>query len=584
MDPSPRDDEVLALVHEGWKHLKRQCPLAAWACWQRALRIEPEDRAASQALAILEQADDLPAAARASYRFRLPANPERRNRWNTRLEGHDILNLDVASDAFRDLTTADPADASAWYNLALCLAWNGANGPAINALEHFVALQAREPDDGAAAAWALAEVLRAGSFSDELVDDLSHSVSIPWGPDDPDPTTLGIVRAIPSPVDHELAVTPFSAVRAFEWLDRPMPELSERLTLTDLPRVLATVILTPQMLRVSSPDPQALSEAHTRLSEALNDLDRPCPRQSVPLPLSLLDAAVWTIRLPAGLDDDTRRGLARMAVEHYYENVWIHLPRRGLAGRSPLAASRQAAQGDAAARARLAGVILVREQLGARQRTAELYGGYPFDRLRRRLGHEPESNDTVDPADCSCMSEAELDHLDPAALDDVRLAEACESAAGLGDDARTARFASVLAGRSPTALDKSRVDAPRLLGALVRQSLSRNQPEEALTWLDRAKAIDAEANGGRLAPIYDTWRAEVYARKGEPDAALRVYEELLSQSSGDPRVALDAAATMFDRGYVEHTRPLAEQAVQLARSSGNKAILDRAQAILAHTE
>ena len=44
-----------------------------------------------------------------------------------------------------------------------------------------------------------------------------------------------------------------------------------------------------------------------------------------------------------------------------------------------------------------------------------------------------------------CASGAELDRLDPAALDDLRLADAFESAAGLGDDARTVRFAAALA-------------------------------------------------------------------------------------------------------------------------------------------
>src|SRR5262245_50183615 len=38
--------EVLALVHRGWDHLRLQRPLAAWASWQQALRLAPEDRAA----------------------------------------------------------------------------------------------------------------------------------------------------------------------------------------------------------------------------------------------------------------------------------------------------------------------------------------------------------------------------------------------------------------------------------------------------------------------------------------------------------------------------------------------------------
>ena len=39
-----------SLVHEGWDHLRSQRPLAAWASWQRALRVEPDSTAAPQAL------------------------------------------------------------------------------------------------------------------------------------------------------------------------------------------------------------------------------------------------------------------------------------------------------------------------------------------------------------------------------------------------------------------------------------------------------------------------------------------------------------------------------------------------------
>src|SRR5262245_41257297 len=119
--------DALALVHRGWDHLKLQRPLAAWACWQRALRIAPDDPAASQALDRLATADDLPAAARAVYRFRAPTNTARRARWDERFRGRDLQDLDIAAGAFRDLAEADPTDSAAWYNRALCLSWNGLN-------------------------------------------------------------------------------------------------------------------------------------------------------------------------------------------------------------------------------------------------------------------------------------------------------------------------------------------------------------------------------------------------------------------------------------------------------------------------
>ena len=87
-------------------------------------------------------------------------------------------------------------------------------------------------------------------------------------------------------------------------------------------------------------------------------------------------------------------------------------------------------------------VVRVREQLGNRPSRARLllYQGYPFDRLRRRLGLELVYPNAVDLEDLSCASGEELDRLDPATIDDNRLAEAFASAAGLRDDARTARW------------------------------------------------------------------------------------------------------------------------------------------------
>ncbi len=116
-------------------------------------------------------------------------------------------------------------------------------------------------------------------------------------------------------------------------------------------------------------------------------------RLATPLPLAFLDAAVWAIRMPPGLDEEARARLNRSRVERYYEGTWIGRPRKGLDGRTPVEAGKLAAGGDAIARAKLEAVVRLREQLGMRPPTAALYQGYPFDRLRRRLGLPPTDPD-----------------------------------------------------------------------------------------------------------------------------------------------------------------------------------------------
>src|SRR5262249_41745166 len=145
--------------------------------------------------------------------------------------------------------------------------------------------------------------------------------------------------------------------------------------------------------------------------------------------------------------------LARETVEAYYEHDWIHRPRQALDGLSPLAASQCARRGDAVARAKLEAVLRLREQLGSRPSAVAMYQGYPFDRLRRRLNLDLVDARTIDADDLSCASAAELQELTPEELDDSRLAEAFESAAGLRDDPLTARFASELSRRNLEGLD-----------------------------------------------------------------------------------------------------------------------------------
>jgi tetratricopeptide (TPR) repeat protein len=448
---SPSTSEsALALVHQGWDHLRRQRPLAAWASWQQALRLSPGNPAAQQALDLLASADDLPAAARAEYRFRPPLGDDRRARWDHRLRGGGLDDLDEAASAFSELAKADPTDSAARYNEALCLAWRGANRDAIGALEHVVTLDAASAFESAVAAWALAEVLRHGAGAEDLADDMDQAITLPrdggrWGAESlAAPDCLRALAISTGP-----AGAPLAGTRVYEWLDRPMPAASELLTSAELPTVVATVVETDDSLRLSTPRPGGLAMIATALSR-LPDAPADLPdAELTPLPHRLLDAAVWTFRLPTGLDDSTRSRLSREAVEDYYENRWIHVPRLGLGSGddalSPLKSSRLAEAGDLVARAKLAAVVAVREQLGARRRTAGLYAGYPFDRLRRRLGLEPSDPSSVEPNDFSCMGLAELGRLDPSGLDANARHEAYRSAAALGDAGLTARMKTWLA-------------------------------------------------------------------------------------------------------------------------------------------
>lgn len=442
--------DARALVQQGWHHLQLQHPLAAWASWQQALRVEPGDRAASEALERLASARDLPAAARATYRFRQPRGDDRRQAWDQALRGRDLQVLDEAAIAFAAIVAEEPSDAPAHYNRALCHAWQGLNAEAITALEDAVRLDADGHFDEAADAWILAAVLRQGAGAEPLADDFDHALIVPWGSGDPEPATLAPPETLrPVAVPTADPDRPES-IEVFEWLDRPMPMPEAVNSREDLPLVLATLLHSREALRFASPRASGLQRIEDLLGDDLPDEEHR-DRRSTPLPLALLDAAVWTFRLPASLDEPTRARLTREAVEHFYESVWITHPLTSLAGTAadstPAGAARAAASGDTIAKAKLTAAVRFREQLGERPKTAVLYAGYPFDRLRNRLGLEPIDPSAVDLSDPSCLNPAQLRDLDPAMLDASALAEALLAARLFGLDDLARRFDAALSTR-----------------------------------------------------------------------------------------------------------------------------------------
>jgi tetratricopeptide (TPR) repeat protein len=575
-----QSDRSMALVHEGWNHLKCQRPLAAWGCWQRALRADPLSAAASKALSALESAHDLPMAARTGYRFREAADPVRRAAWNERMHGRDLENVEDAADVFGRLAANQPSDSAAWFNRALCLAWVGKNVEAIGCLDRVVSLDAEHAHawEQAVEAWTLAEVLRQGAGAEVLADDLRFACTLPWMPGDT-PWLLDefpAINRVPTPVAPGAPPDKGADIAVFEWLDTSEADpASSRRRVSAPPLVLASVYISKQSLRLSSPRLENLERIEETFFPRLELAVGAIRREASPLPLPFLDADVWIFRIPPDIDPEVADALSREAVEQYFENQWIHRPRHGLDDRSPLAAARAASRGDTVARAKLTAVVRLREQLGNRPSALLLYQGYPFDRLRRRLGLELFYASAVDLQDLACASEQELDRLDPTTLDDARLVEAAASAAGFRDDARTSRLAAELLRRRPAAL--AALDLTSIVSSLVRRALARDDIDEAASRLKEARSLA----DGPTATTLDTWLAEVYARSGNPDLAMEIFLRLIESETTGALRSLDAAETMLDNGHLDQAKVLLRAATDRARNENRKWIERRATALLA---
>ena len=322
------------------------------------------------------------------YRFRKPACEEQRTRWDRILRNGAAAELLDAAESFGRLTDEVADDVEAWFNRAPCLAWAGKDRQAIECLDQAVGLGADRQPDHATEAWVLAEILRQGGGAENLSDELRYACTFAWSAEQTASLRAAHpeIRQIPAPRDPMRSDDSLAEIEVMEWIDRRFPEPSSLRGESDLPRVLATIYITSGTIRLSSPRVDTLEIAEEKLRRMLGAETKALERVAAPLPLPFLDADVWTVRLPEDLDRELAHRLSREALESYYENHWIHRPRQGLDGLTPLAASQDARRGDTVARVKLTAVIQVREQLGSRGSAVAMYQGYPFDRLRRRLG------------------------------------------------------------------------------------------------------------------------------------------------------------------------------------------------------
>jgi hypothetical protein len=587
MDGTTPAGEVAALVREGWRRLQLQQPIAAWAAWRRALGLESENRAARDALDRLSATPELPAAAKAVYHFRPPRDAGRRERWDDALSGRapGLDDLDAVVRAFQAIAGDEPADADAAYNAALGRAWLGQNPEAIGWLDRSLRADATDRFDAAAEAWTLAEVLRQGSGAEEIADDLSYTLAIAWPEPLGDPLawleSLGSFRRLPTPSDPTTGEPP-AGVHVGEWLDRPLPAPDDDLTLEHVPRVRASVIARPGSIQFASPRLEALRQVESEVAHRLGRHFQAIDRHTSPLPIHLMDLAVWQFRLPDGLDDAARRRLTRDAIEHYYEHEWIHVPRHGLAQTAepggttvPVtpagAAVRGERAGDAAIRARLAGVVRMREQLAERPHVRALYEGYPFDRLRRRLGLEPDDPSAIEPDDLTYAGPGELARLDPVTLEEDRLVDAFRGA--LDDDLR-GRLALALARRDPSAA--LRRVFPDMAVAAASAALEDEGPESALAlidgWIERSRDERAAHRVGPLEQMLGRFRLHL----GDDEAAAAAFREAGRAVGDDPAGLVEAAEGLIEAGAADETGPLLDRAEALAEQRGDWGLAARA--------
>ncbi len=258
-------------------------------------------------------------------------------------------------------------------------------------------------------------------------------------------------------------------------------------------------------------------------------------------------------------EDSTQRVLEH--VQKYYEETWIHKPRRALAGNTPV---------DAAAhpilRKHLRGVIQFLEDCAK----GSMIAGYDFGRLRRKLGLvgatgvAPSSSAA---SDIAAMGTAELAKLDAAHLSDEQLEQAYQAAVKLDAEELAANFARQLIARP---VHPERTDRFPWYSYLAQYALRNGDNDAALDYINEGEKVDCEHNQGRRRNDYELRRGQIYAKRGEVEQAAEVFQRLIERVPNNFRYRGSAAEAMLSLCQPARALRFAEEGIAAARQANDR--------------
>jgi tetratricopeptide (TPR) repeat protein len=586
-DPSAHDylAEACFIIFEC--ELKLNRPVAARAALRLVTHYLPGNEESREAFEnTFGPNSRLPEATRRDYTFLGPppgtAGPAKAG-WDRALASVAGLRLSDLVRLFEQLTKELPEVPAAWFNLGLSQAWLGDNRAALDALERYLGL---ETDAGRAVlAATLAEVLRCGAGLEDECDYSEHLFSLQLR----NPEPLGALlqewgqtgRLLPLPTQQEglfFALVLELTSTALLTVGSPA---------TDAGRMAGYLALVGPVVQFTSPRKEAYErvrdEFRQRLALALGELHE---RRG---PVQWQDVVAEALLFPLTKRDDNAERV-RTHVQKYYEETWLHQPRRSLAGNSPV---------DAAAhpklRHKLAGVVQFIQDCAR----GGIIGTYDFDRLRRKLGlagapsgepdhgasrcaggaptggaspvaHSPAQRDPYgsgSPLDIPAMGTAELAGLSVEGLTFEQLEQAYQAAQKLDAEELADHFARALVSRPP---QPERPDRFAWYSYLSQRALKAGDTDAALELVNDGEKADCEHNEGRRRNDYELRRGQVHARRGEVDAAEDVFRRLIERVPSNLRFRGAAAEAMLSLKQGGRALRFAEEGVAAARAANDR--------------
>lgn len=554
--------ERLAALHGkmGECQLSLGRPLAAWAEWRTALKVQPGFIVADQAIdRFIKQNHLLSNQVRLGLPLRSPDelalfNDQRRIKWEEALKADEAWHVDDLVMAFEYLAHDDKNDSAAWYNLGLAYAWRGDNVRSLEAFDHYLTLE-KNPEVGAEVV-DLCELLR---IAPELLSESDFAnYAVAYQVVNPE---VFIDRFQKS--RQIFAIPTQNGGQIIHLLDKEMTQGDGAVPiLGGPPRQIAMLIPGQDFLQLVSSSEDKLAKAKAEIEKIGGDALKRDAEGPVWGGIESLDDEPFLVVPQPGLSDEQRNANLLTAIQRYFEEEWIQRPLKSLRGLSPLDASQ-----SSAAKVRIDGVLRFRERSFARYQTP-----YNFDRLRNKLGLATVSEGEVAerPADdsattVSALSTQQLAGLEPSSLDDDGLAAAYRSALSLGIPQTAVKFAKELASRGAYSDD---VDVAGLYRRLIHDALDHKRVAEAKEWLEKGQSI--VAGYPELAVVLDAEGARVHLLDGDVDTALASYERLLDAHPDKLEPIARGVESMLSRGAFAAAQTLAEKGLAQAEEQRSR--------------
>jgi tetratricopeptide (TPR) repeat protein len=568
-DPEAHDylARVYSLIFECEMSLNR--PVAGRAALRSVVRYAPADDELRQRFdAIFGPESSLPACARQEYKIQAPApsvSGSRRAAWDAAFSSATPRYSDLAR-AFEQLVKDDASDAPAWFNLGITKAWLGDNSVALAALDRYLEL---ENDDGrATTATTLQEVLRCGAGLEDEGDYQSHAFFHPIRDAAPINALLQgwgqAHRMLPLQTQQQGTLAAILLEHSASSL------ITVGTPGADIARMAGYLLIAGGILQISSPLKEPLErlrdEVRSKLALGLDAL----PTRKMPIQFAdvTAEALVFPLRpAPAGQTDEER---VLQYIQQFYEETWLHRPRRVLNNNTPIDAA-----GHPTLKKKLRGVVQFIHDCAA----GSIVGKYDFDRLRRKLGllaggaptptvATPAATGKAAPVgDIPAMGAAELASLKIDELGNDQLEQAYQTAHKLDATDLATHFVKGLLARPA---NPERADRYPWYSFLVQQAVKEGRLDEALDLVNDGERVDCEQNEGRRRNDYELRRGQVHVKRGEVDPAQDVFQRLIERVPENLKYRGAAAEAMLALKQPARALQFAEDGLAAARHANDR--------------